>query len=213
MPSFELIYSILSSALLFIIAIVLHEVAHGYVAYLLGDPTAKNAGRLTLNPIMHLDLLGTLALFILKFGWAKPVPIDPMYFKNPRRGIFLVSLAGPAMNFLLASIFSACAFFLIRNELVLEFPRLFDFCKLGVFINCIFIVFNLLPIPPLDGSKLIAVFLPGKIAFKYLSFDKYGLIILFGIFWVTGYVGIPLRQHLILPPLNFLVSFFGFSLG
>ena len=88
-----------------LMAITFHEVAHGYTAYLLGDPTAKNAGRLTLNPIKHLDPIGALALFLVKVGWAKPVPIDPRYFANPRKGMILVSLAGPVTNFILAVLF------------------------------------------------------------------------------------------------------------
>lgn len=169
-----------------LLGITLHEVAHGYVAYLLGDPTAKQAGRLTLNPIKHLDPLGLIVLLLTrKIGWAKPVPINPSYFKNFKKGLLLVSLAGPGANFLLAIFF-----WLIIKLIVFINPNPTTFLSLyffkplylissaGVIVNIILGIFNLIPIPPLDGSKIIAYFLPENIVYKYFSLEKYGLFIL-----------------------------------
>lgn len=166
-------------------AITFHEVAHGYSAYLLGDPTAKDAGRLTLNPIKHLDPIGAIALFLVKVGWAKPVPINPQYFKQPRAGIIFVSFAGPLANFVLACVFSlffqGILFFfetvsspLLRDIL---FPVLY-MCQAGVLINIGLGIFNLLPIPPLDGSNILAGLLPPQLAKTYMEYSKYGFIVL-----------------------------------
>lgn len=189
--------------------IIFHEVAHGYTAYRLGDPTAKNAGRLSLNPIRHVDPVGTVVLPVMLvlmkspflFGWAKPVPFNPSYFDDPRKGIFWVSLAGPAANFALA-----LGFYLLFNILTMShtFPgtgsmsAIIDtvrlVCVYGILVNLILGVFNLFPIPPLDGSKIIATFLPGKMASQYMQMEKYGFIIIIvllflGVFgWVFGYV-------------------------
>ncbi len=188
-------------------AITFHEVAHGYVAYLLGDPTAKAAGRLTLNPIKHLDPIGTLALFIVKVGWAKPVPINPSYFRNPGQGMILVSLAGPATNFLLAGIMALC--FHLLSWFYVEFSGpggLFLFRPLaliflyGVLINIGLAVFNLLPIPPLDGSNILAGFLPPAMANAFLKNAKYGFILLI-ILFVSGAV-----QKILLPLISMLGS-------
>lgn len=166
--------------------ITLHEVAHGYVAYRFGDPTAKNAGRLTLNPLKHLDPLGTMVLVLTRMiGWAKPVPINPSYFEDPRKGIFWVSLAGPAANFALALIF-----YLLFNMFAIIQPALGGgygetimapamlICFYGIIINIILGIFNLFPIPPLDGSKMLATFLPGRLAGQYMQLEKYGFILL-----------------------------------
>ncbi|WP_252379523.1 site-2 protease family protein [Desulfovulcanus ferrireducens] len=169
-----------------LLGITCHEVAHGYVAYLLGDPTAKNAGRLTLNPLKHLDPIGTLVLILTRrIGWAKPVPINPAYFKNLRRDILLVSLAGPAANLVLALIFFLLfklvnflsPFFSTQLNQVVFAPMGFIFSA-GTLVNVILAVFNLIPIPPLDGSKIIASFLPSSFADKYMSLEKFGFLIL-----------------------------------
>jgi Zn-dependent protease len=169
-----------------LLGIICHEVAHGYIAYLLGDPTAKNAGRLTLNPLKHLDPLGTLILILTRIiGWAKPVPINPANFKNIRRDILLVSIAGPLANILLAFLFfilfkSSKYLSLILSEwlitsLLLPIRLIF---VAGIIINIILALFNLIPIPPLDGSKIIAFFLPLDLAIKYMRLEKIGFLIL-----------------------------------
>jgi Zn-dependent protease len=177
-----------------LMAITFHEVAHGYVAYLLGDPTAKSAGRLTLNPIKHLDPIGTLALFLVKVGWAKPVPINPRYFQNPRQGLIWVSLAGPVTNFVLAVLFALAFHALIalyghmpHGRAMGVFEPLAYMFQAGVLVNLGLGLFNLLPIPPLDGSNILAGLLPPHLAQKYMQSAKYGFIILIVLF-LTGAV-------------------------
>jgi len=168
-----------------LVAITFHEVAHGYSAYLLGDPTAKNAGRLTLNPIKHLDPIGAIALFLVKVGWAKPVPINPQYFRQPRSGIIIVSFAGPLVNFILAIAFALIfqgilfVFGTSSNPMLLEILKpLLYMCQAGVLINIGLGIFNLLPIPPLDGSNILAGLLPPRWANTYMHYSKYGFILL-----------------------------------
>mgnify|MGYP001455990824 FL=1 len=156
-----------------LITITLHELAHGYTAYKLGDPTAKSAGRLTLNPIKHIDPMGLLCLFILRFGWAKPVPYNPNYFKNRRKGTFLVSLAGPLTNIILGLI-SLIAMFLLNSTGTTAYL----FFELLFIYNVSFAVFNLIPVPPLDGSKIVASILPGKLEEMFWKVEKYGYVVL-----------------------------------
>ncbi|MDO5027072.1 MAG: site-2 protease family protein [Tissierellia bacterium] len=142
---------------------ITHELAHGYVAYLNGDDTAKNAGRLTFNPIKHIDASGLFFLIVFRFGWAKPVPIDERKFKNRRWGLFLVSIAGVLTNFLTASI--AIFIMVLFYDKLGIYEDLFRYLAIyGLF----FCVFNLIPIPPLDGSKVLASFLP--IGFEYFIY-------------------------------------------
>ncbi len=190
-----------------LIAITFHEVAHGYVAYLLGDPTAKSAGRLSLNPIKHLDPIGALALLIVKVGWAKPVPINPMFFKNPRRDLFLVAAAGPFCNFVLALLFSLIIKIIlllfggVTSKGALDiFSVLIDVCSAGILVNVGLGLFNLLPIPPLDGSNMLMVLMPENIAVGFSRFGKYGIILIILLFF-TGVV-----QKIILPVIYFTVS-------
>jgi Zn-dependent protease len=206
-------YAILAPGLL--IALVCHEVAHGYVAYLLGDPTAKSQGRLTLNPIKHLDLLGTLAFFIFRFGWAKPVPVNARYFKNPRLGMLLTALAGPGTNFILAVVFAM----IIHMLSSLEFSAggmaekiivpTYLIAQAGVFVNLILGIFNLVPIPPLDGSNILAYFLPPQLAYKYMSLSRYGFIILIGLILVGQFSGYNLVGEVILPMVYAMIRLLG----
>ncbi|MBS3900407.1 MAG: site-2 protease family protein [Dethiobacter sp.] len=158
-----------------LLAITFHEAAHAFMAYRLGDHTAKDQGRLSLNPLKHLDPLGTLALLIFRFGWAKPVPVNPMYFRGDRRrGMFLVGLAGPATNFILAflSMFALLTIpFLREGHLGAIIVQLYWY-------NVLLGIFNLLPLPPLDGSKVFAYFLPRQTAYKLSQLDQYGPLIL-----------------------------------
>jgi len=175
-------------ALLF--SVIIHEVSHGTVAYRLGDPTAKNAGRLTLNPLKHLEFFGSfllpLALFLINspvlFGWAKPVPFNPLNLKNPKRDSGLIGLAGPISNFSIAIVFSLILKLLVIGGFASQ-PFLI-FIDIIILINVILGTFNLIPIPPLDGSKILFSFLP-RSAEKYMMLlEQYGMfILLFFIFF------------------------------
>ncbi len=168
-----------------IIALSMHEFAHGFAAYKMGDNTAKYSGRLTLNPLHHLDPIGTLCLFLCKFGWAKPVPINPYNFRHRRLGVIVVSLAGPLMNFLVA---------LISYSLFIVLPR-FDIIIYGDFwskvlwecliLNIGLMCFNLIPIPPLDGSKVLLELLPFGLRRSYYQLERYSSLILMALL-LTG---------------------------
>lgn len=173
-----------------LLCLSLHEAAHGYTAYRLGDPTAKNAGRLTLDPLKHLDPVGTICLLFFHVGWAKPVPVNTRYFKNPRRDTALVSLAGPVSNFLLAAVLLFVRQFLI-------FSSVMPVYVLGLMVHYAAImsiglgVFNLIPVPPLDGSKILFSFLPWQQAAKYAKYEQYiqfGLLVLL----FVGVLDVPL---------------------
>ena len=158
----------------FIIAISLHEFGHAYMAHYLGDPTPEQAGRLTLNPLAHLDLFGTIMMVFAHFGWAKPVPINPENFNkkvNINVGIALVGIAGPFINLLLAY---------ISYQLLVIFPvaGVDSFLQISLWVNAMLCVFNLIPIPPLDGANIVRVFLPDNIMRKYDEMANYGFIIL-----------------------------------
>ncbi len=173
------IIQIFLSALAALVAIVIHEVAHGFVAYLMGDLTAKKDGRLSLNPLKHLDWIGALCLIFFKIGWAKPVPINPYLFKNRKQGIIFVSLAGVCANFVLViiSIVCMCLLYTSSHNYIMEILFMFFYNLAAV--NLGLGIFNLIPIPPLDGSKVLAQFLPLSARIKYLNFERFGGLILF----------------------------------
>lgn len=171
---------------------ILHEVMHGFVADKLGDPTARIMGRLTLNPIPHIDPIGSIIMPLLTslggitFGWAKPVPINPLYFKDGRKDMALVALSGPLTNFILA-IIGAIFFNIIPTDLIL-IKIIFYFI---VRINLVLGILNLIPIPPLDGSKVFSIFLPDDLAKTYFSLEQYGtFILLFLLFFPIGGINI-----------------------
>lgn len=185
-----------------LLALSIHESAHGYVAYRLGDPTAQSLGRLTLNPLKHIDVFGFICMMFFHFGWAKPVPINVRYFKNPRRGMALTAAAGPASNVLLALIFAA----LLRLEMIfvdLFFSDVFSgaavgtgfnmMCVLnyilymGVLLNISLAVFNLIPIPPFDGSRIAYVFLPQKLYFYVMRYEQYIMIVILLLLWFVPF--------------------------
>lgn len=170
----------------FLFAITFHELAHGYVAWRLGDPTAKNEGRLTMNPIKHLDPLGVLAFIIMKIGWAKPVPVNPMYFKDPRQGMLLVALAGPGANLVLAVVSAILVRILLSVPIFPMFilKPVAQMLGASVWINIMLAVFNCLPIPPLDGSKVLMGVLPADMARSYEKLEPFGFILLLLLFYL-----------------------------
>ena len=183
-----------------LIALTFHEFAHGYMAYKLGDPTAKNFGRLTLNPLKHLDPIGTICMIFFHFGWAKPVPINSRYFKKPRLDMALTAAAGPIMNFILA--FFGVLVCRILTKIFVAFPAQSDFvyyiqyAALTLFsyfhmLNLSLGVFNLIPIPPLDGSRIFYIFLPQKWYFGVMKYEKYIQLALLVLLW-TGLLSRPL---------------------
>ncbi len=183
-----------------LIALTFHEFAHGYTAYKLGDPTAKNLGRLTLNPLRHLDILGTLCMIFFHFGWAKPVPINARYFKKPRRDMALTAAAGPIMNFILAFVGIAVYRILIRIFTVFpaesNFAYYIQYSAVTLFsyfhvLNLSLGVFNLIPVPPLDGSRIFGIFLPPKWYFGIMKYEKYIQLVLLVLLW-TGLLTTPL---------------------
>lgn len=167
-----------------LLALSLHEMAHGLVAYWLGDPTAKYEGRLTLNPLAHLDPIGTLLFLTIGFGWGKPVPVNPRYFKKHKRDTALVSIAGPVSNLLLAFLFGFILWILLTvagAEAININPFLrflVEICSASISLNIGLMAFNLLPIAPLDGSKILQAFIPLKYEDQYENFMRNGPYIL-----------------------------------
>lgn len=192
------ITSIIATLLAVLLAITFHETAHGFVAYKLGDPTAKNQGRLTLNPLAHLDPVGALMMFIAGFGWAKPVPVNPFFFNGDRtKGMMLVSVAGPVTNLLLSFI---AYFIYAAGGGFVTVPFLNVFLTQMIVLNIYLAIFNLIPVPPLDGSKILAGFLPRAAAYKYLTtVEQYGFIILLVliVFNITDMILVPIAKFVL----------------
>ena len=168
------------------LCLTIHETCHGLAAYALGDPTAKRAHRLSLNPLRHIDWLGLIMMVAAGFGWAKPVPVDPSYFKKPKQGMAVTALAGPVSNLLLAVLFLG-----IGKVIYLYAPYS---AGMNVFFEwCLFTVapmsvgmglFNLIPIPPLDGSKVLAMFLPNSAYGQLMRYERYGILVLLALSWL-----------------------------
>ena len=167
-----------------LVSLTLHELAHAYVAWRLGDPTARQEGRLTLNPLVHIDPLGTLMFIVtalaagLPFGWARPVPVNPNYFRRPKEGMAIVAIAGPLMNFAVAL---AC-FAVIRHVEVSS--QTFEVLRQAWIVNVVLGIFNLIPVPPLDGSRVLGVLMDNATYARWVSFDQYGMVVVFGLFIV-----------------------------
>ena len=170
------------------LCLTVHETCHGLAAYALGDPTAKAMHRLSLNPLRHIDWIGLCMMFFCGFGWAKPVPVDPRYFKKPKQGMALTALAGPVSNLLLALLL------LLFSRLVYAFApegaawdAVFYFLLRTALLSIGLGIFNLVPIPPLDGSKVLAAFLPDHAYFQLMRYERYGMLLLIALsFWGVG---------------------------
>jgi Zn-dependent protease len=192
-------------------ALTVHEYAHGWVALRFGDPTARDAGRLTLNPISHLDPIGTIMLFLIHLGWAKPVPVNPYYFRNPRKDMMWVSLAGPGANMLVAFCLGVIIRFLNLFPAApgLEasfFGVIVQMIVFGLVINLILAFFNLLPIPPLDGSKILMGILPPQYEEPLMQLERFGPFLLIAIIFIGRALHIPILWGILSP----FVSFFSY---
>ena len=175
-----------------LLCLTVHESCHGLAAYALGDPTARREHRLSLNPLRHIDWFGLLMMFVAGFGWAKPVPVNPNYFKKPKQGMALTALAGPVSNFLLAlltllaaRIFCDVAAYSEANQRILDFLLMVALLSIGLGL------FNLLPIPPLDGSKVLFALLPARAYDKLMRYERYGMALL-AILLLTNVLDAPL---------------------
>ena len=232
----EKIIEIIIRGIVVLICITVHEFFHGYSAYKLGDDTAKRAGRLTLNPIKHIDPIGTLMLFIARFGWAKPVPVNPYNFANMKKDMALTALAGPASNFIMA-IISALLLGSIMNlnietirslnevstnhfqAIMMNFSSTFTIAQIPLILWVVYFfysmilynialgLFNLLPFPPLDGSKILGGFMPDDMYFRWMSFEQKGAYLLMIILIIGFIFKIPLLGMIIWPPLEFILDF------
>lgn len=192
----QLITNILIQVISILAALTFHEAAHGFVANKLGDPTAKNAGRVTLNPIKHLDPLGTILFVIAGIGWGKPVPVNPANFKNPVRDNALTALAGPASNVILA-LLAIITFKVLYLANIVPSQLTIEFLSFFLQINVVLCFFNLIPLPPLDGSKIIMPLIPKAYRYQYFKFANQSLTYVLAFFLFDGFI---------------INRFFGFSL-
>lgn len=170
-----------------LVCIMIHEISHGLAAYLLGDPTAKAQKRLSLNPLRHIDPFGALMMLLVGFGWAKPVPVDMRYFKKPKSGMAITAFAGPISNFVLAYAMLLVAYLILgvtgTSASSLAWG-IIDFCSLTASLSIGLGVFNLIPFPPLDGSKVLGAFLPDRIYYKILRYEFAGTFVLMALLWL-----------------------------
>lgn len=179
-----------------LLCIMVHEVSHGLAAFYLGDPTAKEGHRLSFNPIRHIDPLGLIMMITVGFGWAKPVPVDPRYFKHPQSGMAMTALAGPVSNFILA--FLSCAVYqgtvavMTMQGMTSGLTQFANFLGMLIVLNIGLGIFNLIPFPPLDGSKILGLVLPERLYFSLMRYENIGMLLLMGVLWF-GYLDGPLR--------------------
>ncbi|MBF88306.1 MAG: site-2 protease family protein [Candidatus Marinimicrobia bacterium] len=197
-----------------LLAITFHEYAHGWMALKFGDPTAKMLGRLSLNPLVHLDPIGTLMLLIVQFGWAKPVPVDPRYFSDPKKQMIWVALAGPIANMILAFVSGIFIIIFSSSNLMFNSKTAFfgNILVYSLQINLALAVFNMLPIPPLDGSKILRGLLPYKYEYIANTLEQFGPWILMSLILFGFISGISIFWLFIGPFVRFFSSLFTFGL-
>ena len=200
-----------------LLSLSLHEAAHAFLAYKLGDPTARNLGRLTLNPVKHLDPFGFLSMLLIGIGWANPVPINARNFKNPRNGMAISALAGPVSNLLLALVFAALGSaylhfivpYVITPDNIQMLSYFYSFFFYGAYLNVSLAVFNLIPAPPFDGSRILYIFLPAKYYFKVMKYERYIGIGIMVIFIACSYLDIDLLGFIVEPIVSGIFLLFG----
>ena len=184
MFSYNMLMNVVIGIPITLIALTGHEFAHGFVSDRLGDPTPRQQGRLTLNPLAHLDLVGTILMIITGFGWAKPVMINPRYYKNPKTGMALTAAAGPLANLIMAflGLLLYAVFFIINAKLSLGWDTAVRAAGTVMYLfayrNLCFMIFNIIPIPPLDGFKVLGLIVPNNIYYKILQYERYAMIII-----------------------------------
>ncbi|MEN3045521.1 MAG: site-2 protease family protein [Candidatus Hydrothermales bacterium] len=189
-----------------LLALTVHEFSHALVADRLGDPTPRSTGRLTLNPIPHIDPIGFILLFLIHIGWAKPVPVNPYYFRDPEKDFAKVALAGPLSNLILAVFISFILKFFPDTSQNLFIYFFYKILLSTYIINLILAFFNLIPIPPLDGSRILSIFLPFEWKLRYRILEPYGVLILTSLIVFSSLLGIPLIESFVFLPAR-LVSF------
>ncbi|HHT9159459.1 MAG: hypothetical protein A2099_03945 [Planctomycetes bacterium GWF2_39_10] len=191
-------------------ALTIHEYFHGWTANKFGDPTARLQGRLTLNPLAHIDILGALCFVFAHFGWGKPVPVNPNNFKNPRRDNMIVSFAGPGSNFVSAFLFGVI-FQILRSTSFIPINMsafLLNLFLTGIVINLSLAFFNMIPLFPLDGSHILEGLLPYRMAVKYKEIERYSPFILLGLIIMGNYAGISVLGRILSPPIHYFLRLF-----
>ena len=183
-------------------SLTVHEYSHGRMALRLGDDTAQRLGRLSFNPLRHLDILGVLFFYFVGFGWAKPVPVDPRNFEHPRRDMMYVAIAGPLSNIALA----VCCSFFIRL-ISPEFSYLFVILAYGIWINVALAIFNMLPMYPLDGSSVLKGMVSQKIAERMTNLDRFGAFLILGVFLLDHFAHTGILGTILMLPINYSVLF------
>ena len=183
-------------------SLTVHEYSHGKMALLLGDDTARRLGRLSFNPMRHLDIVGVLFFYFVGFGWAKPVPVDPRNFESPRRDMMYVAIAGPLANIALAV---GCSFFI--RLISPEFSYLFVILAYGIWINVALAIFNMLPMYPLDGSSVLKGMVSQKIAERMTHLDRFGAFLILGVFLLDHFADTGILSTILMLPINYSVLF------
>lgn len=207
--SFLNLETLLPAIPVILFALTVHEWAHAYTAFRMGDPTARLLGRMTLNPLAHLDVFGTLAIVLIGFGWAKPVPVNTLNLRHPRQQMMWIAAAGPISNLLQALVFGLV---LQYGAAALPATQAGDFFAQmivnGVIINCALAVFNLIPVPPLDGSKIIYGLVPGISHEAIFKLERFGPIVLMVLILMGALTGFSILWTVMGPPIHFLSGFF-----